>query len=81
MQKLELTVKLYEGEAFVITTAATDIIKWESHFDLSIDKLSKLTHLYYLAWLSARRVGYASAEFEVWADLVEDVVVADPKVS
>jgi hypothetical protein len=81
MQKLELTIKLYEGEASVITTSATDVIKWEAHFDLSIDKLSKLTHLYYLAWLSSKRVGYTSAEFEAWADLVEDVAVADPKVS
>jgi hypothetical protein len=80
MQKLELTIKLNEGEAFAITTSASDVIKWESYFDLSIDKLSKLTHLYYLAWLSSTRNGKTSADFETWADLVEDVAVADPKV-
>ena len=81
MQKLELTIKLHEGEPSVITTSASDVIKWESYFDLSIDKLSKLTHLYYLAWVASTRTEKTSADFESWADLVEDVAVADPKVS
>jgi hypothetical protein len=81
MQKLELTVKLFEGESFSLSTSASDLIKWESNFDLSIDKLAKLTHLYYLAWLACKRLGKTSLEFEAWADTVEDVAVADPKGS
>jgi len=80
MQRLELTIKLYEGESFVIHTSASDLIKWESNFDLSIDKLAKITHLYYLAWLTCKRLTKTSLEFEAWADTVEDVAVADPKV-
>jgi hypothetical protein len=81
MQKLELTIKLFEGETFTLNTSASDLIKWESHFDLSIDKLAKITHLYFLAWVSSKRLGKTSLEFEAWADTVEDVAVADPKVS
>jgi hypothetical protein len=81
MQRLELTIKLYEGETFVIHTSASDLIKWESNFDLSIDKLAKITHLYYLAWLACKRLTKTSLEFEAWADTVEDVAVADPKGS
>ena len=79
MQKLEIKIKMYEAEAYKIQTAASDLIKWESYFDLSIDKLEKLTHLYYLSWLASKRLAKTSLEFEVWADQVEDVAVEDPK--
>ena len=79
MQKIEIKIKMYEGEAYKIQTAATDLIKWEAYFDLSIDKLEKLTHLYYLSWLASKRMNKTSLEFEVWADQVEDVAVEDPK--
>ena len=79
MQKIDVSIKLYEGETFVIQTAASDLIKWEAYFDLSIDKLEKLTHLYYLAWLACRRLAKTNAEFEVWADQIETIEVADPK--
>lgn len=79
MQKLEIKIKMYEGEAYKIQTAASDLIKWEAYFDLSIDKLEKLTHLYYLSWLASKRLSKTSLEFEVWADQVEDVAVEDPK--
>lgn len=81
MQKLELTIKLNEGEPFTIHTSASDLIKWESKYDLSIDKLQKLTHLYYLAWLACKRLNKTSLEFDAWTDTVEDVAVADPKGS
>jgi hypothetical protein len=79
MQKIEINIILSEGESFAVYTAATDLIKWEAHFDLGIDKLEKLTHLYYLSWLACKRLGKTSLEFEKWADQVEQVEVADPK--
>jgi hypothetical protein len=79
MQKLDVEIKLYEDEPFVVQTAASDLIKWEAHFDLSIDKLEKLTHLYYLAWLASKRLAKTSLEFDVWADQVEKIEVGDPK--
>jgi len=79
MQKIDVSIKLYEGEAFDIQTAASDLIKWEAYFDLSIDKLQKLTHLYYLAWLACKRLAKTSLEFDVWVEQVETIEVADPK--
>jgi hypothetical protein len=79
MQKIEITIKLTSGESLGLATAASDLIKWESHFDLGIDKLQKLTHLYYLAWLASKRLGKTSSEFEVWAETVDAVEVSDPK--
>jgi hypothetical protein len=38
-----------------------------------------MTHLYYLAYLTCKRLGKTSAEFDVWTDSVDGVVVADPK--
>jgi len=79
MQKLEITIVVSETESYKLHTAASDLLKWESHFDLSIDKLQKLTHLYFLAWTAATRLNKTSLEFEVWCDSIENVVVADPK--
>lgn len=79
MQKLEIKITVNEGESFTVQTSASDLIKWENYFDLSIDKLEKLTHLYYLSWLASFRLGKTNLEFEVWVDQVQDVVVEDPK--
>jgi hypothetical protein len=79
MQKLEINIKMFEGEAYKVQTVASDLIKWETHFDLGIDKLEKLTHLYFLSWLACKRLNKTSLEFEAWADQVEQVEVADPK--
>ena len=79
MQKLDLTITYLDGSQKVMQTASSDLIKWESHFDLSIDKLQKLTHLYFLAWTAATRLNKTSLEFEAWCDSIENVVVADPK--
>ena len=79
MQKLHITVKVSETETYQINTVASDLLKWETYFDLSIDKLQKLTHLYYLAWLSATRMNKTSLEFEPWCDSIEGVEVLDPK--
>jgi hypothetical protein len=79
MQKIDITITPVTGEPYTLQTSASDLIKWESHFDLSIDKLSKMTHLYYLAYLTCKRLGKTSSEFDIWTDSVDGVVVADPK--
>ena len=79
MNQITLRITLTTGEVVEIDTKASDIIKWEEHFDLSIDKLEKFTHLLFLAWLTAKRNSKTSSEFDVWADTVKSVEVADPK--
>jgi len=81
MQKIDITLTTATGEVYALQTSASDLIKWESYFDLSIDKLQKLTHLYYLAWLASKRLDKTSAEFEAWCETIESVEVADPKAS
>ncbi|NBW15428.1 MAG: hypothetical protein EBR82_46280 [Caulobacteraceae bacterium] len=79
MNKIILRITLTSGEVVEIETKASDIINWESYFDIAIDKLEKFTHLLYLAWVAVKRSGKTTAEFEVWADLVKTVEVDDPK--
>ena len=79
MNQITLRIHLTDGTVLELDTKASDIIKWETYFDLSIDKLEKFTHLLYLAWLTAIRNGKTSSEFEVWCDLVKSVEVDDPK--
>jgi hypothetical protein len=54
-------------------------VKWEAHFNLGIDKLEKVTHLLYLAWLAVLRLKKTTQEFDAWIDQVAKVEVADPK--
>ena len=79
MQKLDLTITYLDGTSAVISTASSDLIKWETYFDLSIDKIGKLTHLLFLGWTASKRTGATTDEFEVWADKIESVEVSDPK--
>ena len=79
MQKLDITIQVTKTESYTINTVASDLLKWENHFDLSIDKLQKLTHLYFLAWTAASRMNKTSLEFEAWCDSIESVNVTDPK--
>jgi hypothetical protein len=62
-----------------VTTSAGDIVKWEAHFDLGVDKLEKVTHLLYLAWLAVTRLKKTAETFDAWIELVANVEVADPK--
>ena len=79
MNQITLRINLTDGTVIEVDTKASDIINWEKHFDLGIDKLEKFTHLLYLAWLAVTRTGKATTEFDVWVDLVKNVEVDDPK--
>ena len=79
MNQLNLRIELNDGSIIEVVTSAGDIVKWESKFDLGIDKLEKVTHLLYLAWLAVTRTNKASTDFEVWIETVAKVEVSDPK--
>jgi len=79
MNQITLRISLTDNTTWEVNTSAADIIKWETYFDLGIDKLEKFTHLYYLAWLASKRIGKVSAEFDVWVDTVAAVEVDDSK--
>ena len=79
MNQITLRIELSDGTFIDVTTSAGDIVKWEAYFDLGIDKLEKVTHLLYLAWLAVSRLKKTNAEFDVWIETVANVEVADPK--
>ena len=73
------------GEPKEISCLATDMVKFESKFDLSIANLGsqlKVTHLLYLAWASETRTKATTKSFDEWVDEVEGISAAeDPKAS
>jgi hypothetical protein len=79
MNQIILRIVLSDGTVLDVTTSAGDIVKWEEHFDLGVDKLEKVTHLLYLAWLSVKRLQKTSDSFDTWIELVGNVEVSDPK--
>jgi len=79
MNQITLRIALSDGTTLDVTTSAGDIVKWEEHFDIGVDKLEKVTHLLYLAWLAVTRLKKTADSFESWIELVANVEVADPK--
>jgi hypothetical protein len=79
MNQITLRIALSDGTFLDVTTSAGDIVKWEEHFDLGVDKLEKVTHLLYLAWLAVTRLKKTAETFDAWIELVANVEVADPK--
>jgi hypothetical protein len=79
MNQLNLRIELSDGTVIEVLSSAGDIVKWETYFDLGIDKLEKVTHLLYLSWLAVVRLKKTAETFENWIELVATVEVADPK--
>jgi hypothetical protein len=71
------------GETKEVTCLASDMVKFETHFNISIanlDKDLKITHLLFLAWASEARTKATAKTFEEWVDSVLSVSAAeDPK--
>ena len=79
MNQLSLRIELTDGTVIEVLSSASDLVKWEAYFNIGIDKLEKVTHLLYLAWLAVLRLNKTTQEFDVWIDGVAKVEVADPK--
>lgn len=82
MEPFALTVDFLDGTSEKIEAVASDLIAFETHFDLSIAKLGeevRLTHLFYLAWHSLKRQGKAKDDFEKWVESVKSVSGTESK--
>jgi hypothetical protein len=79
MNQLNLRIVLSDGTVLEVVTSAGDLVKWEKHFDLGIDKLEKITHLLYLAWLAVTRLKKTGFDFDEWIETVSNVEVDDQK--
>jgi len=79
MNQLSLRIELTDGTVIEVLSSASDLVKWEAYFNIGIDKLEKVTHLLYLAWLAVVRLQKTTQDFDTWIDGVAKVEVADPK--
>jgi hypothetical protein len=79
MNQLTLRIELSDGTVLEVLSSAGDIVKWETYFNIGIDKLEKVTHLLYLAWLAVTRLKKTAETFDDWIELVSKVEVTDPK--
>ena len=79
MNQINLRIVLSDGTTLEVVTSAGDLVKWESYFDLGIDKLEKITHLLYLAWLAVKRLQKTGLDFDAWIETVSNVEVDDSK--
>ena len=79
MNQLNLRIELTDGTVIEVLSSASDLVKWEAHFNIGVDKLEKVTHLLYLSWLAVLRLKKTTQEFDTWIDTVAKVEVADPK--
>jgi hypothetical protein len=79
MNQLTLRIELTDGTVLEVVSSAGDIVKWETYFNIGVDKLEKVTHLLYLAWLGVTRLKKTAETFDDWIELVSTVEVADPK--
>ena len=80
--KINLQVEFSDkpGETKEVTCLASDMVKFETHFDISIANLErdlKITHLLFLAWASEARTKATAKTFEEWVDSVLSVSAAD----
>jgi len=80
--KINLQVEFNDkpGETKEVTCLASDMVKFESHFNISIanlDKDLKITHLLFLAWASETRTKATALTFDDWVDTVLSVAAAD----
>lgn len=73
------------GEIKEVTCLASDMVKFESEFNLSIANLEKdlkITHLLFLAWASETRTKATAKPFDEWVDEVVSISASDdPKAS
>jgi hypothetical protein len=73
------------GEPKEVTCLASDMVKFESNFNISIANLEKdlkITHLLFLAWASEVRTKSTDKSFDEWVDEVEGISASDdPKAS
>jgi len=82
MNPINLQIEFLDGSTADITAVASDLIAFESKFDLSVARLEKeirLTHLFFIAWHVLKRTGKTSEEFEKWAESVSIVKEASGK--
>jgi hypothetical protein len=75
MEPINLEVVYLDGTTKIVSALALDLVRFESHFDVSVAALSqpKLTHLFFLAYSVEKRMKHTDLEFEPWIETIQIV--------
>jgi hypothetical protein len=82
--KINLRILFLDGNSKEVTCSASDLVKFEDKFNISVTRIQeevRITHLLFLAWASENRTKATALEFDAWTDTVESVGASelDPK--
>ena len=78
--RMLLKVNFAGGVSREAVITASDIVRTEDKYELSIERLERYSHLCYLAWCSDTRTKQTGKDFDEWLLDVEHVeAVDDPK--
>jgi hypothetical protein len=83
--RITLRVTYLNGEVKEVICSASDLVKFENHFNLSIGKLEqdlKISYLLFLVHASETRTKATTLDFDTWVDTVATVGASeelDPK--
>lgn len=78
--RITLRVVYLNGEAKEVTCSASDLVKFENHFNISIAKLEedlKISYLLFLVHASETRTKATTLDFDTWVDTVDSVGASD----
>lgn len=78
--KINLRIEFNDGTSKEVVCNASDFVKFETRFDLSIAVLEtqmKFTHLVFLAWASESRTKATAKSFEEWVDDISSVEASE----
>jgi hypothetical protein len=77
-----LQIKFADGTTKSVSASASDIVAFESHFNLSVAKLQeeiRLTHVFFLGWHAEKRTKATDLDFESWLETIDVVELVAPK--
>jgi hypothetical protein len=83
--RITLRVTFLNGETKEVVCSASDLVKFENHFNISIGKIEedlKISYLLFLVHAAEVRTKATTLDFDSWLESVESVgasEIADPK--
>jgi hypothetical protein len=83
--RITLRVTFLNGETKEVICSASDLVKFENHFNISVSKIEKevkISHLLFLVHASETRTKATALDFDTWLETVDSVgasEINDPK--
>jgi hypothetical protein len=76
-----IAIKGLDGKEVEVKPGPADFVAFEAKFEMAVSDIQQVTHIYWMAYNTARRMKQTNLEFDAWLESVEsiEVVDADPK--